>query len=148
MQVVYRVFWLMVMYSNQATSRMSAISFIALNIRRWNTASLSGVSIFTIAAGCIDPPGGNFGSPRGNRGYQHHLLKGYGICSGKIKRGKQLGAGQDNDGACWHPTRGRVRSGFASKSYLRHFDKKWGKEVREAEWTKAHILSGATTTLL
>ena len=39
-------------------------------------------------------------------------------------------------------------SGFASKSYLRHFDKKWGKETREAVWTKAHIMSGSLTNIV
>ena len=39
-------------------------------------------------------------------------------------------------------------SGFASKSYLRHFDKKWGRETREATWTKAHIMSGSLTNIV
>ena len=39
-------------------------------------------------------------------------------------------------------------SGFASKSYVRWFDKKWGKEVREPKWVKAHIMSGALTNIV
>ena len=39
-------------------------------------------------------------------------------------------------------------SGFASKSYIRWFDKKWGKEVKEAKWVKAHIMSGALTNIV
>ena len=39
-------------------------------------------------------------------------------------------------------------SGFASKSYVRWFDKKWGKEVKEAKWAKAHIMSGSLTNIV
>ena len=39
-------------------------------------------------------------------------------------------------------------SGFASKTYVRWFDKKWGKEVKEAKWVKAHIMSGALTNII
>ena len=39
-------------------------------------------------------------------------------------------------------------SGFASKSYVRWFDKKWGKEIKEAKWVKAHIMSGSLTNIV
>ena len=39
-------------------------------------------------------------------------------------------------------------SGFASKTYVRWFDKKWGKEVKEAQWVKCHIMSGAKTNIV
>ena len=39
-------------------------------------------------------------------------------------------------------------SGFASKSYVRWFDKKWGKEIKEAKWVKAHIMSGSVTNIV
>ncbi len=39
-------------------------------------------------------------------------------------------------------------SGFASKSYVRWFDKKWGKEVKEAQWVKCHIMTGAKTNIV
>ena len=29
-------------------------------------------------------------------------------------------------------------SGFATTTYHRWFDHKWGKEIKEAEWVKAH----------
>ena len=39
-------------------------------------------------------------------------------------------------------------SGFASKSYVRWYDQKWGKEVKEAKWVKAHIMSGSLTNIV
>ena len=39
-------------------------------------------------------------------------------------------------------------TGFASKTYVRWFDKKWGKEVKEAKWVKAHLMSGALTNIV
>ena len=39
-------------------------------------------------------------------------------------------------------------SGFASKSYVRWFDRKHGKEVREPRWTKAHIMTGVNTNIV
>ena len=39
-------------------------------------------------------------------------------------------------------------SGFTSKSYIRHYDLKWGKEVREVKWVKGHIMSGAKTNIV
>ena len=39
-------------------------------------------------------------------------------------------------------------SGFASKTYVRWFDKKCGKEVKEAQWVKCHIMSGAKTNIV
>ena len=39
-------------------------------------------------------------------------------------------------------------SGFSSKSYVRWFDKKWGKEVREAKWAKCHIMTGVKTNIV
>ena len=39
-------------------------------------------------------------------------------------------------------------SGFASKTYVRWFDKKWGKEVKEAQWVKCHIMTGAKTNIV
>ena len=39
-------------------------------------------------------------------------------------------------------------SGFGSKSYVRWFDKKWGREIREAKWAKAHIMTGIKTNIV
>ena len=43
-------------------------------------------------------------------------------------------------------------SGFGSKSYVRWFDKKWGrsegKEIREAKWVKCHIMCGVMTNII
>ena len=39
-------------------------------------------------------------------------------------------------------------SGFASKTYTRWYDKKWGKEISEARWAKAHIMSGSLTNIV
>ena len=39
-------------------------------------------------------------------------------------------------------------SGFSSKTYTRWFDRKWGREVREPRWIKAHIMSGALTNIV
>ena len=39
-------------------------------------------------------------------------------------------------------------SGFASKTYTRWYDKKWGKEISEARWVKAHIMSGSLTNIV
>ena len=36
-------------------------------------------------------------------------------------------------------------SGFASTTYNRWFDKKWGKERSEAKWVKAHLMCGVKT---
>ena len=39
-------------------------------------------------------------------------------------------------------------SGFATGVYNRWFDKKWGKEVREVQWVKAHIMTGNSTNIV
>ena len=36
-------------------------------------------------------------------------------------------------------------TGFASTTYNRWFDKKWGKERSEAKWVKAHLMCGVKT---
>ena len=39
-------------------------------------------------------------------------------------------------------------SGFATTTYHRWFDHKWGKEIKEAEWVKAHVMCGVTTNIV
>ena len=39
-------------------------------------------------------------------------------------------------------------SGFATKTYIRWFDKKWGREVKEAQWIKAHLICGVKTKVV
>ena len=39
-------------------------------------------------------------------------------------------------------------SGFGSSAYNRWFDHKWGHEVRETRWVKAHILTGVKTNIV
>ena len=39
-------------------------------------------------------------------------------------------------------------SGFSSNVYHRWFDHKWGKEIKEAQWVKAHIMCGVKTNIV
>ena len=39
-------------------------------------------------------------------------------------------------------------TGFGTKTYIRWFDKKWGKEIREAQWVKAHVMCGVKTNIV
>ena len=39
-------------------------------------------------------------------------------------------------------------SGFATTTYHRWFDHKWGREIKEAEWVKMHIMSGVKTNIV
>ena len=39
-------------------------------------------------------------------------------------------------------------SGFASSVYHRWFDHKWNKEIKEAQWVKAHIFTGVKTNIV
>ena len=39
-------------------------------------------------------------------------------------------------------------TGFSSTTYARWFDQKWGKEVRKAQWVKAHIFCGVKTHII
>ena len=39
-------------------------------------------------------------------------------------------------------------SGFGTKTYVRWFDHKWGKEIREAQWVKAHAMCGVLTHIV
>ena len=39
-------------------------------------------------------------------------------------------------------------TGFSSTTYARWFDHKWGKEVKKAQWVKAHILCGVKTHII
>ena len=39
-------------------------------------------------------------------------------------------------------------SGFACSVYDRWFDHKWGKEIRESRWVKAHIMCGTRTNVV
>ena len=39
-------------------------------------------------------------------------------------------------------------TGFATTTYNRWFDHKWGKEIREAEWVKIHLMCGVTTNIV
>ena len=38
--------------------------------------------------------------------------------------------------------------GFATTTYHRWFDHKWGKEIKEAEFVKAHLICGVTTNIV
>ena len=39
-------------------------------------------------------------------------------------------------------------SGFATTTYHRWFDHKWGREVKEAQWVKAHLICGIKTNVV
>ena len=39
-------------------------------------------------------------------------------------------------------------AGFATKTYIRWFDKKWGREVKETQWIKAHLICGVKTNVV
>ena len=39
-------------------------------------------------------------------------------------------------------------SGFATSSYSRWFDHKWGREIRETKWVKAHLMCGVKTNIV
>ena len=39
-------------------------------------------------------------------------------------------------------------SGFSTSTYHRWFDHKWGKEIKEAQWVKAHIMCGVKTNIV
>ena len=39
-------------------------------------------------------------------------------------------------------------SGFSSSVYHRWFDHKWGRELREAHWVKAHVMCGVKTNIV
>ena len=39
-------------------------------------------------------------------------------------------------------------TGFATTSYFRWFDHKWGKEIKEAAWVKAHLMCGVKTNIV
>ena len=39
-------------------------------------------------------------------------------------------------------------SGFSSSVYHRWFDHKWGREIKEAKWTKGHIMTGVKTNII
>ena len=39
-------------------------------------------------------------------------------------------------------------SGFSTATYHRWFDHKWGREIREAKWVKAHIMTGISTNVV
>ena len=39
-------------------------------------------------------------------------------------------------------------SGFATTTYHRWFDHKWGREVKEAQWVKGHLICGVTTNVV
>ena len=39
-------------------------------------------------------------------------------------------------------------SGFATTIYHRWFDHKWGREVKEAQWVKGHLICGVTTNVV
>ena len=39
-------------------------------------------------------------------------------------------------------------SGFATTTYHRWFDHKWGKEIKEAQWVKMHIMTGVKTHIV
>ena len=39
-------------------------------------------------------------------------------------------------------------SGFATSTYHRWFDHKWGKEIKESQWVKAHLLCGVKTNIV
>ena len=39
-------------------------------------------------------------------------------------------------------------SGFATTTYHRWFDHKWGREIRESQWVKAHLICGVKTNIV
>lgn len=39
-------------------------------------------------------------------------------------------------------------TGFATRTYHRWFDHKWGREIREAEWVKVSLMCGVTTNIV
>ena len=39
-------------------------------------------------------------------------------------------------------------SGFATSTYHRWFDHKWGREIKEAQWVKAHLMCGVKTNIV
>ena len=39
-------------------------------------------------------------------------------------------------------------SGFATTIYHRWFDHKWGREIKEAQWVKGHLICGVTTNVV
>ena len=39
-------------------------------------------------------------------------------------------------------------TGFATKTYHRWFDHKWGKEIKEAQWVKCHLTCGVKTNIV
>ena len=39
-------------------------------------------------------------------------------------------------------------SGFATTTYHRWFDHKWGREIRESQWVKAHLMCGVKTNIV
>ncbi len=39
-------------------------------------------------------------------------------------------------------------TGFATSTYHRWFDHKWGREIAEAEWVKVHLMCGVTTNIV
>ena len=39
-------------------------------------------------------------------------------------------------------------SGFATSTYHRWFDHKWGREIKEAKWVKCHLLCGVKTNIV
>ena len=39
-------------------------------------------------------------------------------------------------------------SGFATSTYSRWFDHKWGREIREVQWVKGHLICGVTTNVV
>ena len=39
-------------------------------------------------------------------------------------------------------------SGFATSTYHRWFDHKWGREIKESQWVKAHLICGVKTNIV
>ena len=39
-------------------------------------------------------------------------------------------------------------SGFATSTYHRWFDHKWGREIKESQWVKCHLLCGVKTNIV
>ena len=39
-------------------------------------------------------------------------------------------------------------TGFATSTYHRWFDHKWGREIKEAQWVKAHLMCGVKTNIV
>ena len=39
-------------------------------------------------------------------------------------------------------------SGFATTTYHRWFDHKWGREIKESQWVKAHLICGVKTNIV